>query len=131
MEVGSMENVEKLLKASMEEIERVLSTKTVVGDMMTVGDVTLIPLVCLGFGFGAGGGSGKGKIPSGETKSEGEGGGAGTGGGGGVKPVAMVIIDKNGVRVETIKGGMSSTVESVAQTIGKVIQNKKKEKADD
>lgn len=125
-----MEEIEKLLKTSMEEIERVLSTKTVVGDMITVGDVTLIPLVSLGFGFGAGGGSGKGKIPSGDAKGEGEGGGAGTGGGGGVKPVAMVIIDANGVRVETIKGGASSAFESMAQTIGKAIQAEKKEETD-
>lgn len=131
-----MENVEKLLKTSMEEIERVLSTKTVVGEMITVGDVTLIPLVCLGFGFGAGGGggsgSGKGAIPAGDTKGEGEGEGeghgSGAGGGGGVKPVAMVIIDKNGARVETIKGSASSALESVAQTIGNTIQAKKKEK---
>ena len=40
-----MEDVEKLLKTSMEEIERVLSTKTVVGDMIKIGDVTIIPLV--------------------------------------------------------------------------------------
>ena len=126
-----MEDVEKLLKTSIEEIERVLSTKTVVGDTITVGDVTLIPLVSLGFGFGAGGGSGKGEIPSGNAKGEGEGGGVGTGGGGGIKPVAMVIIDKNGVRVETIKGRVSSAFESVAQVIGKTIQAKKREKEDD
>lgn len=125
-----MDQVEKLLKTSMEEIERVLNTKTVVGELITVGDVTIIPLVSLGFGFGAGGGSGKGQIPSASAKGEGEGSGAGTGGGGGVKPVAMVIIDKNGVRVESIKGSVSSAFESVAQTVGKVIQSEKKEKAD-
>jgi uncharacterized spore protein YtfJ len=126
-----MEDVEKLLKSSMEEIERVLNSKTVVGDMITIGDVTIIPLVSLGFGFGAGGGSGKGKIPSGEAKGEGEGGGAGTGGGGGIKPVAMIIIDKNGVRVESVKGGASSAFESVAKAIGSAIQAEKKEKAGD
>ena len=120
-----MEDVEKLLKASMAEIERVLSSKTVVGDKIEVGDVTMIPLVSLGFGFGAGGGSGKGEM--GGEKAEGEGAGAGTGGGGGVKPVAMVIIDKNGVRIESIKGGASSAFESVGNAIGKAIQagNKK------
>jgi len=126
-----MENVEKLLKASMEEIERVLNTKTVVGDAITVGDVTMIPLVSLGFGFGACGGSGKGKIPSGDAKGEGEGGGAGTGGGGGIKPVAMIVIDKDGVRIESIKGGASSAMESVAQTIGKAIQAEKGKSSDD
>jgi uncharacterized spore protein YtfJ len=125
-----MEHVEKLMKASMEEIERVLSTKTVVGETITVGDVTLIPLVCLGFGFGAGGGggSGNGPMPGSDSKGEGEGHGSGAGGGGGVKPVAMVIIDKNGARVETIKGGASSAFENVAQTISNTIQAKKKEK---
>ncbi len=127
-----MEEVEKLLKASMEEIERVLNSKTVVGETITIGDVTLIPLVSMGFGFGAGGGSGsgKGEMPSGSGKGEGEGLGAGTGGGGGVKPVAMIIIDKNGVRVESIKSGASSALESVAQTIGKAIQSEKKQKTD-
>jgi uncharacterized spore protein YtfJ len=124
-----MEEVEKLLKSSMAEIERVLNTKTVVGDKIEVGDVTMIPLVSLGFGFGAGGGSGKGEIPTSGAKGEGEGAGAGTGGGGGIKPVAMIIIDKNGVRIETIKGGASSAFESVGTAIGKAIQSEsKKEK---
>lgn len=127
-----MEEVEKLLKSSMAEIERVLNTKTVVGDKIEVGDVTMIPLVSLGFGFGAGGGSGKGEIPTSGAKGEGEGAGAGTGGGGGIKPVAMIIIDKNGVRIETIKGGASSAFESVGTAIGKAIQSEsKKEKTAD
>jgi len=126
-----MEDVEKLLKASMTEIERVLSTNTVVGDKIEVGDVTMIPLVSLGFGFGAGGGSGKGEIPTGDAKGEGEGVGAGTGGGGGIKPVAMIIIDKDGVRIETIKGGASSAFESVGNAIGKAIQSENKQKTTD
>lgn len=63
-----MEDVEKLLKATMSEIEHVLSTNSVVGDKIVVGDVTMIPLVSLGFGFGAGGGSGKGEIPTSGAK---------------------------------------------------------------
>jgi len=126
-----MEDVEKLLKTSMAEIERVLSTNTVVGDKIEVGDVTMIPLVSLGFGFGAGGGSGKGEIPTSGAKGEGEGAGAGTGGGGGIKPVAMIIIDKEGVRIETIKGGASSAFESVGTAIGKAIQSENKQKSSD
>ncbi|MDH5232297.1 MAG: spore germination protein GerW family protein [Gammaproteobacteria bacterium] len=126
-----MDNVENLLKSTMEEIERVLNSKTVVGESITVGDVTIIPLVSVGFGFGAGGGSGKGVIPNGNKHGEGEGGGAGTGGGGGIKPVAMIIIDKNGVRVESIKGGAASALESVAKTVSNAVQNSKKDKSDD
>ncbi len=63
-----MEIVENLAKTTLEEIEKVLTTRTVVGEPITVGDKTLIPLISIGFGFGAGGGSGKG-----EAKQKGEG----------------------------------------------------------
>lgn len=118
-----MEDVEKLLQTSMTEIERVLNSKTVVGDMITVGEVTMIPLLSIGFGFGAGGGSGKGEIPTGGATGEGEGAGSGAGGGGGIKPVAMIIVDKKGVRIETIKGGASSAFESVGTALGQAIQS--------
>jgi uncharacterized spore protein YtfJ len=114
-----MEDVERLLKTAMGEVERMLNTKTVVGEPITIEGNTLIPLVSLGFGIGAGGGGGTGTMKGGET---GEGKGAGTGGGGGVKPVAMIIINKDGVRLEPIKSATSSMLETVADTIGKAVQ---------
>ena len=68
-----METVENLVKTTLGEIEKVLSTKTVVGEALTIEGATLIPLISAGFGFGAGGGSGKG-----EAKQKGEGTGGGT-----------------------------------------------------
>lgn len=112
-----MEDVERLLKAAMGEVERMLNTKAVVGDPITIDGNTLIPLVSLGFGIGAGGGTGT--MKKGES---GEGKGAGTGGGGGVKPVAMIIVNKDGVRLEPVKGATSSVLENVAETIGKAVQ---------
>ena len=50
-----MEEVEKLLKYSVEEMERLLSAKTVVGEPLTVDGNTVVPLLSVGFGFGAGG----------------------------------------------------------------------------
>ena len=100
-----MDVVENLVKATLGEIEKVLSTKTVVGEPMVVEGATLVPLVCAGFGFGAGGGEGKG-----EAKQKGEGAGGGTGGGAWVKPVAVVIIDGQGVRVEPIRGGLATAL---------------------
>lgn len=119
-----MQNVEELLKTAMGEIERMLNTKTVVGDPIKIEGTTLIPLVSVGFGFGAGGGTGT--MKSGET---GEGVGAGTGGGGGVKPIALVIIDKDGVRMEPIKGAATSVLEKVADVIGKAARKGKAESA--
>jgi uncharacterized spore protein YtfJ len=107
-----MEDVEKLVKTTLGEIEKVLDAKTVVGEPITIEGTTLIPLMSVGFGFAAGGGTGKG-----ETKEETEGGGSGTGGGGGVKPIAVMVIDKDGVRIEPIKGGMATAMEKLSETI--------------
>ena len=107
-----MEDVEKLVKTTLGEIEKVLDAKTVVGEPITIEGTTLIPLMSVGFGFAAGGGTGKG-----ETKEVMEGGGSGTGGGGGVKPIAVIVIDKDGVRIEPIKGGMATAMEKLSETI--------------
>ncbi len=112
-----MEDIEKLFDKAVGEIERMLNTKTVVGDPITVEGTTLIPLVSVGFGFGVGGGQGT------EPK-KGSGRGGGTGGGGGVKPVALIIINEDGVRVEPIKSGTASVLEKVAETIGKTASAK-------
>ena len=111
-----MEIVENLVKTTLEEIEKVLTTRTVVGEPITIEDRTLIPLISVGFGFGAGGGSGKG-----EAKQKGEGAGGGTGGGAWVKPIAVIIIDKEGVRIEPIRGGLSSTIDKLGETIPRVV----------
>ena len=112
-----MEDIEKLVKTTLGEVEKVLNTKTVVGEPIVVEGTTLIPLISVGFGFGAGGGGGKG-----ESKQSGEGAGSGTGGGAGVKPVAMIIIDKNGARIEAIKGGMASAIEKLTGTVPDIVE---------
>jgi len=112
-----MEEVSNLVKTTLDEIEKVLSTKTVVGEPITVQDVTLIPLITAGFGFGSGGGSGRG-----EAKRQGEGIGGATGGGAWVKPVAVVIVSKEGVRVESIRGGMASALEKLGETVPRIVE---------
>ena len=69
-----MDIVEKLVKTTLGEVEKALSTKTVVGEPITIGDATLIPVISVGFAFGAGGGQGKS-----ESKRSGEGAGSGVG----------------------------------------------------
>lgn len=112
-----MEIVENLVKTTLGEIEKVLSTRTVVGEPIIVEGATLIPLISVGFGFGAGGAQGKG-----EAKQKGEGAGGGTGGGAWVKPIAVVIIDKGGVRIEPIRGGLAIAIEKIGETIPRMIE---------
>jgi uncharacterized spore protein YtfJ len=115
----AMQDIEALLKVTLGEIEKLLSAKSVVGEPITVDGTTIIPLLSIGFGIGAGAGSGK----SGKDASC-EGGGSGTGGGGGVKPVAVVVIDKDGVRVEPLKPGGTGVMDKVGDLVTRVMEKK-------
>ena len=112
-----MEQVENLVKTTLGEIEKVLSTKTVVGEPLSVEGRTVIPLLSAGFVFGAGGGSGRG-----ETRQKGEGTAGGTGGGAWVRPVAVIIIDKEGVRIEPIMGSLASAIERIGETLPRTLE---------
>ncbi len=118
-----MESIESLFDKAVNEIERMLNTKTVVGEPIEVGGNTLIPLVNVGFGFGVGAGEGK-------ESQKGSGYGGGTGGGGGVKPVALVVVNDKGVQVEAVKSGTASVLEKVADSVGKVASAKAAESSD-
>lgn len=107
-----MEHVQNLMKANLEEIERLLSTKTVVGEPIKVDNITLIPLISIGFAFGGGGGSGQAKPGTGEGQ------GGATGGGGGIKPVAVVVVSEDGVRVEPLRGTAANVIEKIGSALG-------------
>lgn len=107
-----MEDVESMVKTTMGEIEKMLTSKTVVGESIVVDGKTLIPLISVGFGFGAGYGTGKMA-----TKQEQEGNGGGTGGGAGIRPIAVIVSDAEGVRIEPIKGGLASAMEKMGEKI--------------
>ena len=112
-----LDDVEKLLRTTADELEKMLSSKTVMGEPLTVGDTTVVPLRSAGFWFGTAGGGGKGGE---KVKAEGEGEAAGSSGAGGVKPVAVLIIDKNGVRIEPMKGSLAQMAEQINEAIPKV-----------
>jgi uncharacterized spore protein YtfJ len=107
-----MADIDNLFGKAISEIEHMLNTKTVVGEPITVEGNTLIPLISVGFGFGVGAGEGTDPKKGGGT-------GGGAAGGGGVKPVALIIINKDGVRVEPVKGGAASLLDKIADVAGK------------
>ncbi|MBC7085631.1 MAG: sporulation protein [Methanomethylovorans sp.] len=119
--------LEDLMKEVSSELERLVSTKTVVGDAVTVGDITIIPVTKVSFGFGTGGGEGKGK-----DNEEGFGGGGGAGAK--IEPVAFIIVSKDDVRMLSISGksDIGVLLESVPGLIEKIKSMKgKKEKNKD
>jgi uncharacterized spore protein YtfJ len=112
-----MEQPDNLLKTALDEIERLLSTKTVVGDPIKIGDNTIVPLMAVGFGFGGGAGIGEDQKNSGAKGS-----GSGAGGGGGIRPIALVIIDKEGhVRVESLRAS-ASIVDKLGDAVARAVE---------
>ncbi len=100
-------NVAEILKSVVGELKEISKSETIVGDPITVGERTVIPIVRISVGFGAGGGQGE------NSKSET---GFGGGGGGGVKiePSAFIIMDKDGVSIlPANKGKWDSIIDSI------------------
>ena len=118
-----MEDVERLLKGTVEELERMLNAKNVLGDPIEKDGATIIPIVSFGFAFGAGGGSG--------GKSDSQGTGGGTGGGGGIKPLGAIIIDENGARVEGIKGAATNIARILGDAAARVMSKDAQENEKD
>ena len=88
--------VEDLLKIITEEITTMISTKTVIGEHITVSGTTIIPVTKVTFGFGSGGGEG-----GSDEKNKGIGGGGG--GGASVLPIAFLVVTSDDVKLLTMK----------------------------
>ena len=108
---SAMDDVERILKSSVEELDKLLNAKNVLGDPIERDGAMIIPLVSFGFGFGAGGSSG-GKSGT----------GGGSGAGGGIRPVGAIIIDNKGARVEGLKGAASSLAQVVGDTVSRAME---------
>jgi len=117
---------EQILKTLLDEIKTIARTETILGDPITVGANTIIPVCRIMFGFGAGGGEGE--------MQEKKGGGTGGGGGGGVKvePAAFIVIKGEEVTVLGAKPGkLEGLFEAVPGVIEKIQQIKKAKKEEE
>jgi uncharacterized spore protein YtfJ len=108
-----MADTEKIISETVEQIKSLLTSEQVVGQPIQIGEATILPLFSIGFGFGGGGG----KEGAGDN-------GQGAGAGGGIKPIALVISDAKGIRVEPVRQASSSLIESVATIVERVMAQK-------
>ena len=118
-------NVSEILKSVVGELKEISKSETIIGEPITVGDRTVIPIVRISVGFGAGGGQGE------SSKSET---GFGGGGGGGVKiePSAFIIMDKDGVSIlPANKGKWDSIIDSIPGFAKKISDLTSKIKSED
>lgn len=105
---------QNLLDKVLAELDKMVSTKRIVGEPVTFEGKTIIPVMKVGVGYGGAGGSGEGKDPKSAAAGSGTGGGAGAGAS--MEPVALIVIDKEDVNVYPIssKKGISSIIETIA-----------------
>ena len=89
-----MSNVNESLKMVFSKMEDYISTKTVVGEAVHIGDVILVPLVDVVVGMATGIGSGS---------SDGSGGGGGGGLGAKMSPSAVIVIVEGTVQLVNVK----------------------------
>lgn len=99
-----------LLDTLIKDIQQITKTETIVGEPMTVGANTVIPVIRMNVGFGAGGGEGQGT----DAKTNTQGGGTGGGAGGGIRiePAAFIVSrgDELSVMAAPGKGGRFAEV---------------------
>ncbi|MCH9024029.1 MAG: sporulation protein, partial [candidate division Zixibacteria bacterium] len=100
-------NVVEILKAVVGELKEISRSETIIGEPVTIGSRTVIPIMKISVGFGAGGGQGEGnKI--------GEGFGGGGGGGARIEPAAFIIMDDDGVSLlPATKGSWESLIDAI------------------
>jgi uncharacterized spore protein YtfJ len=113
-------NVMDVIKGIVGELKEIANARTVVGEPVTVGTKTVIPVVKISVGFGAGGGEG-------EKQKDGSGYGAGGGGGCIVEPAAFIIMDETGISLLPSKPGkIDSVIEAIPGVVNKLMGMKDK-----
>ena len=107
--------VEVTIRKIASELEKIATTKTVVGEPITAAGKTIIPVSKLTMGFGGGGGEGKKEHESGY--------GGGGGAGAKIEPVAFIMISEDEARIFRIseKGDVGSIFSSIQDVMPDVI----------
>ena len=110
-----------VVNSLLDGMEGFLSSKTVVGEPVTVGDTILIPFVDVSFGVGAG-------TFRGEKKDNGAGGLTGK-----MTPTAVLVIQNNSTRVVSIKNqdAVTKIIDMVPEIMNKITAKKESKLSDE
>ena len=118
-------NVVDILKGVVGELREISKSETIIGEPISVGNRTVIPVVTISVGFGAGGGQG-------EDKKAMAGFGGGGGGGAKIEPVAFIILDEDGVSLLPMaKGKWDQIIDAIPGIAKKITKLKDKFSSDD
>lgn len=122
-----------LMSATMDKIQLLAGSNTVVGEPIVTGDVTILPISRLSFGFGVGGSdfTSKNQKPDAANCF-----GGGSGAGVNVDPVAFLVVRDGNVRILPLlppaEGVVGRVVDMVPELVDKVTDfvEKQQEKKD-
>ncbi len=109
-------NFKGTVEALFQGIDGVISSKTVVGDAITVGDTIILPLVDVSFGIGAG-------AFKGDNKDKGAG-----GIGGKITPSAVLVIKNGQTKLVNIKN--QDTITKILDMVPDVVDRFTSKKED-
>ena len=111
-------NLPNMLQDTISKIREMVDVNNVIGEPITVGDVTIVPVSKVSVGFGGGGSDYVKNVGSGEPF------GGGVGGGVKVTPTCFLIIKDGNVRMMPVAAPASTTadrlVEMVPDTLDKI-----------
>jgi len=118
-------NVQEILDTIISRLKTLASTETVIGAPVSLGEISVLPVVKLTVGFAAGGGEGS------EDSNKAKKGVGGAGGGGAaVTPIGFIVWDGEKVQFIAIgKGVLESLVQTVPELLTKLGLMKKDKKS--
>lgn len=103
-------NIFDNMNVLFENLENLLTSKTVIGEPISVGSTTIIPVVDVSFGLAVGGGSG-------EYRKKGGGGASGVGG----KLTATAVIVVRGDHVQVMQLNRANTVDKLVDLLPEMV----------
>lgn len=117
--MASENNFQSTVESLFKGMDSFITTKTVVGDAITVGETILLPLVDVSFGVGAG-------AFSGDKKNNG-----GGGMGGKISPSAVLVISNGVTKLVNIRNqdGLTKILDMVPDFLNKFSEGKKEPEA--
>lgn len=121
--MADKENIQGVVESLLKGMDTVLSTKTVVGEAMQVGDTIILPLVDVSFGVGAGAGN------NGQKNSS-----SGAGGlGGKMTPSAVLVIKDGYTKLVNVRNQdvVTKILDMVPDIVDKITKPKEKDEMSD
>lgn len=104
------QNIGDAIRQALSEVGTLADSQTIIGDPISLGETTLIPVSKVSIGVGIGGGS------YGKDSTN----GAGAGGTGlTVSPVAFIVVDKNG-NASILNVGSQSGITGISGTVNEI-----------